>query len=51
MELKRTPNRPNNLEKEKQNKFTTIGVDICCFEWAMVSNMTPKHKQEKKKRN
>lgn len=51
MELKRTPNRPNNLEKEKQNKFTTIGVDICCFELGNgFLNMTPKTQARKEKK-
>ena len=51
MELKRTPNRQNNLEKEKQNKFTTIGVDICPFELGNgFLNMTPKTQARKEKK-
>ena len=51
MELKRTLNRRNNLEKEKKNRFTTIGLDICCFELGNVFlNMTPKTQARKEKK-
>lgn len=51
MELKRTPNRQNNLEKEKKNRFTTIDVDICCFELGTgFLNMTPKTQARKEKK-
>ena len=51
MELKRTLNRRNNLEKEKKNRFTTIGPDICCFELGNgFLNMTPKTQARKEKK-